>query len=314
VADFTGSPTSGDAPLNVDFTDTSLYTPTSWSWDFGDTGSSTVQNPSHTYTTPNTYTVSLTATNAGGSDSETKVDYITATVQTPVADFTGSPTTGYAPLSVDFTDTSLYVPTSWSWDFGDTGTSTAQNPSHTYTSPNTYTVSLTATNAAGSDSETKVDYISVTTAPDATILLEVHPNERGQGPSGGPRIGTGPWQPASLVSGAWYQWKVYEFEGSADLWIQVSAQCFGKAQTGQAENDRLLMSIDGSTPPDVWGLQSGPSGTGFDYQWNGAVDLGQRLTLEFQPAGLVAGKHEIKFKADATPVLWWIKVYDLSAP
>ncbi len=79
----------------------------------------------------------------------------------PVADFTGNPTSGAAPLTVDFTDASTNSPTSWSWDFGDDGNSTAQNPSHEYTSAGDYTVSLTATNAGGSDTETKTDYISV---------------------------------------------------------------------------------------------------------------------------------------------------------
>ncbi len=167
VADFSASPTSGDYPLTVNFTDLSTGSPTSWSWDFGDgVGTSTSQNPSYTYNAAGTYTVSLTATNAYGSDIETKVDYITVTQppqNPPVADFVGSPTSGDYPLTVNFTDQSTNSPTSWSWDFGDgVGTSTAQNPSYTYNAAGTYTVSLTATNAYGSDSETKLDYITVT--------------------------------------------------------------------------------------------------------------------------------------------------------
>ncbi len=165
TADFVGSPTSGDAPLTVSFTDQSTGVPTSWSWDFGDGGTSTAQNPSYTYNTAGTYTVTLTATNSCGSDTQTKVDYITVTeppCNAPVAAFTGSPTSGTAPLSVSFTDQSTNNPTSWSWDFGDGGTSTAQNPSHTYNNAGTYTVTLTATNDCGSDGETKVDYITVT--------------------------------------------------------------------------------------------------------------------------------------------------------
>jgi len=80
----------------------------------------------------------------------------------PVANFTGNPTSGAAPLTVNFTDTSTNSPTSWSWNFGDGGTSTAQNPSHQYTTANQYTVGLTATNAYGSDNETKTSYITVT--------------------------------------------------------------------------------------------------------------------------------------------------------
>jgi PKD repeat protein len=332
TAAFVGSPTSGDAPLAVDFTDQSSGEPTSWSWNFGDgVGTSSAPNPSYTYNDPGTYTVSLTVSNAQGSDAEVKTNYITVTepgsgyanlpystgfesgvfdqywttnssgdgrillttsnsphsgsyhmtmddpssggytqneawlhlnlsgvgdvtlefwwkdfadethtqdgvffsdnggasfvkvldlpgasysdnvwrnfsldvdqlassaglnmnstfvvkfqqydnypiatdghayddisvtedvLPPPVADFSGSPTSGTAPLQVQFTDESTGA-TSWSWNFGDNGTSTAQNPSHTYADAGTYTVSLTATNAAGSDTEVKTNYITV---------------------------------------------------------------------------------------------------------------------------------------------------------
>lgn len=78
VAAFTQDTVSGDSPLTVRFTDQSLGTPTSWSWDFGDGSSSTRQNPSHTYTTAGTYTVKLTASDpAKGSDTVTKIELIT---------------------------------------------------------------------------------------------------------------------------------------------------------------------------------------------------------------------------------------------
>lgn len=166
VADFIGTPTSGDASLSVDFTDLSTNTPTSWAWDFGDGGTSTNNNPSYVYVTPGTYTVALTATNADGSDTETKTNYITVTTPSaPVADFNGVPVNGAAPLAVYFTDLSTNIPASWAWDFGDSGTSTDQNPVHTYTTPGVYTVALTVTNAGGSDTETKTDYITVLGIP-----------------------------------------------------------------------------------------------------------------------------------------------------
>ena len=165
TAEFSGTPTSGTAPLSVSFTDLSTENPTSWSWDFGDSGTSTDQNPTNVYNTVGTFTVSLTATNADGSDTETKTNYITVTSggggNPPVADFSGTPTSGTAPLSVSFTDLSTENPISWSWDFGDGGTSTDQNPTYVYNTDGTFTVSLTATNADGSDTETKVDYVIV---------------------------------------------------------------------------------------------------------------------------------------------------------
>ena len=78
VAEFSASPTSGTAPLTVQFTDESTGTPTSWAWTFGDEAISTAQSPSHTYAAAGTYTVALTATNAYGEDTETKTGYITA--------------------------------------------------------------------------------------------------------------------------------------------------------------------------------------------------------------------------------------------
>ncbi|MFC1963140.1 SBBP repeat-containing protein [Chloroflexota bacterium] len=82
------------------------------------------------------------------------------TIQT-VAAFSSSPTSGVAPLDVQFTDQSTGDIDSWDWDFGDGGTSTEQNPLHTYTASEIYTVSLTTTNPIGSDTQTKVDHIIV---------------------------------------------------------------------------------------------------------------------------------------------------------
>jgi len=165
VADFLGTPTSGDSPLTVDFSDLSTNDPTTWVWDYGDGGTSTDQNPTYTYDTHGTYTVSLTVTNTGGSDTETKTDYIIVTQPVPVTDFSGTPMSGDSPLTVSFTDQSTNDPTSWDWDFGDGGTSGLQNPDYTYFAAGTYTVILTATNSGGSDTETKTDYITVTQPP-----------------------------------------------------------------------------------------------------------------------------------------------------
>jgi PKD repeat protein len=80
VADFSGSPTSGLAALNVDFTDLSTGGVSSWKWYFGDGDSSTVQHPSHTYIDTGSYDVTLTVTGPGGEDTEVKYDYITVSV------------------------------------------------------------------------------------------------------------------------------------------------------------------------------------------------------------------------------------------
>jgi PKD repeat protein len=80
-----------------------------------------------------------------------------------VANFTANITSGQAPLAVAFTDTSTGGPVSWSWNFGDGGTSTEQNQVHTYTAAGNYTVTLNVTNAHGYTANlTKEDYIHVT--------------------------------------------------------------------------------------------------------------------------------------------------------
>nr|WP_276575148.1 cobaltochelatase subunit CobN [Methanococcoides seepicolus] len=86
-------------------------------------------------------------------------------VSLPVAAFTANVTSGDAPLTVQFTDLSDNA-TSWFWDFGNGENSTQQNPVYSYGSVGTYTVTLTVTNARGSDTEIMVDYIA-TTLPDA---------------------------------------------------------------------------------------------------------------------------------------------------
>lgn len=160
VADFTATPTAGCPGTNVAFTDQSTGTGSSWSWDFGDGGSSTLQNPSHTYAATGTYAVSLTVTGPGCADTETKTGYVTIG-SAPTAAFSSSTTGGSAPLQVDFTDLSSGAPTGWLWDFGDGGSATTQDAGHLYTTPGTYTVTLTATNACGSDPEVKTDHITV---------------------------------------------------------------------------------------------------------------------------------------------------------
>ncbi len=161
TAFFTAEPRSGTAPLNVTFTDESTgYDIADWEWDFGDGDNSTEQNPSHVYA-EGAYSVSLTVTNATGTDTCNRTNYITVSSSSaPVANFGASITSGYEPLIVSFEDLSLNNPDSWEWDFGDGGVSARQNPKHVYLTPGTYNVSLTVANADGSDTKTAANYIT----------------------------------------------------------------------------------------------------------------------------------------------------------
>ncbi|WP_321423207.1 NosD domain-containing protein [uncultured Methanobacterium sp.] len=170
VANFTATPTSGVEPVDVQFTDNSSNNPTSWAWDFGDGATSTEKNPNHTYTTPGTYTVTLTATNSAGNNTLTQTNLITVNWAAPTASFTSNATSGFAPLDVQFNDGSKGAVTGWLWDFGDGTTSTEQNPTHTYLNSGTYTVTLTVTGPGGNSTVTQTNYISAfnSTAPSVT--------------------------------------------------------------------------------------------------------------------------------------------------
>jgi PKD repeat protein len=91
------------------------------------------------------------------------------TTNAPVASFTASATSGTAPLTVQFTDTSTQSPTSWQWDFGNGSTSTQQNPSVTYATEGTYTVTMRASNAAGTSAPVTTT-ITVAPAPVSGIV------------------------------------------------------------------------------------------------------------------------------------------------
>jgi len=162
VAAFSAKPTSGNAPLKVQFTDKSTGSPTSWKWSFGDGTYSTSKSPSHTYKKAGKYTVSLTVKNAAGANTKTIKNYIVAKeLKAPVAAFSASPTSGKAPLKVQFTDKSSNSPTSWKWSFGDGTYSTAKSPAHKYGKAGKYTVSLTVKNTKGSNTKTVSNYITV---------------------------------------------------------------------------------------------------------------------------------------------------------
>ncbi len=166
VASFTASKTAGCSPVVVQFTDQSTGTPTSWHWDLGNGGTSTLQNPAATYITPGTYTVILTATNSNGSSKDT----VFITVYTsPSVNFSTDTTTACGSKTVTFNN--LTIPgaggtVSYFWDFGDGDSSTAINPSHTYTYPGSFAISLVVINSSGCTSTiTKNNYIKVIAKP-----------------------------------------------------------------------------------------------------------------------------------------------------
>ncbi|HNM26992.1 MAG TPA: PKD domain-containing protein, partial [Saprospiraceae bacterium] len=133
----------GCAPLTVQFTDQSAGDPTSWHWTFegGSPSISNDQNPSVTFPAPGTFTVTLTASNAFGSNSASNEIVVNGL---PVAGFVYQTVSG----TVIFGNQSNNA-LSYSWNFGDGSFSNEQSPTHTYTASGSYTVELTAINACG---------------------------------------------------------------------------------------------------------------------------------------------------------------------
>src|SRR4030042_1839058 len=159
VANFDALYAYNTVPATVQFRDLSTgTTPLTYLWEFGDGATSTEQNPSHNYIRQGLYTVRLTVTNIYGSSSEIKTNYI-AIGLAPRADFTGQPTTGNTPLTVEFTDRSTGHPTSWYWNFGDGKDSPEQSPVHTYFSSGEFSVTLTTSNEYGSSYVSKPYFI-----------------------------------------------------------------------------------------------------------------------------------------------------------
>jgi len=148
--------TSSCSGLTCNFTSTSNDPDgliASYSWAFGDGGTSAAQNPSHTYAGGGGYTVTLTVTDNQGATSAptSKSVTVTAPNQPPTANFTSS----CSALTCDFTSTSSDPDgsiASYSWAFGDGGTSIAQNPSHTYATGGRYGVTLTVADNQGATS------------------------------------------------------------------------------------------------------------------------------------------------------------------
>ncbi|WP_369394635.1 PKD domain-containing protein [Streptomyces sp. CG1] len=167
------SPTTGNAPLAVNFTGSASggTAPYSYNWDFGDgSAAGTTQNPSHTYSAAGSYTATLTVT-----DSASPAHTATSTVALNVsavgnplaASASAAPTSGQVPLNVSFTGTATGgTPAySYNWNFGDgSAASTAQNPTHSYSAAGSYTATLTVTDSS-TPAKTATSTVTITASP-----------------------------------------------------------------------------------------------------------------------------------------------------
>ncbi|MBK5285414.1 MAG: PKD domain-containing protein [Bacteroidia bacterium] len=140
---------------------------TQWYWDFGDASNSTLQNPSHTYSSVGPFNVTLIITSNNGC-TDTVIQQITLT-PSPVVSFVADVVSGCAPLCVQFSDSSVVTSgniTQWQWNFFDGSNYATQNPQHCFVQSGTYSISLTVTTNQGCvGTYTHPNYISVFPIP-----------------------------------------------------------------------------------------------------------------------------------------------------
>ena len=155
----------------VDFQSNSDQPGTNFFWDFGNDIVTNQTNPSHTYEFDGTYLVTMIASTPCGRDTVTQEIEIRGV---PVASFSADPTSGCAPHTIQLTNMTTALGSSYQWilNGADQDTSTQENPSVTYSTPGVYSITLIATNDIGTDTITMSDVIEVFANPDATFSVD----------------------------------------------------------------------------------------------------------------------------------------------
>lgn len=225
----------------------------SWAWSFGDDGTSTAQNPNHSYAAAGDYDVTLTVTdNNGGSHNTTKTITTTAVVAgAPTANFT----VACNSLDCTFTDASTDVApgtiASWAWDFGDNETSTAQNPPVHHYDVNLLTTFTAKLKVTDNDGNTSTKTSEFTISPAATLQCESAP-------------GTGEFASCDLV-----------LTDAASVKVTLeSASCTANGNTFQITEPTPVVTLftDGCHTP--------APGTAFDLNGGVKYDAGTHLKAQ----------------------------------
>lgn len=301
TAEFSADVTQGCAPLTVQFSDESQGSVSGHNWSFpgGTPASSTAADPTVVYNAPGIYPVTLTVSNANGSDALTKNDYIQVQAP-PIADFSFN-TSG---LLVSFTNTSANGDT-YSWNFGDGNFSTEANPLHTYANAGTYVVTLTVTNNCGTDALQEV--ITVFPPVEADFTYD---NAGGCPPQ------TVQFTDQSLGNVATWQWTfpggtpatstapnptvVYNTPGTYDVTLQVSDGSFQDTKTvgdAVAITAGPAASFDISyTPGDTDASFSSTASNATTFLWdfgNGQTASGPTATFDFGTDGSYTVLHVV---------------------
>jgi PKD repeat protein len=192
VAIASASTNNGVAPLTVTFSSSGSYDPEgvslTYSWNFGDGTTSTTANPSHAYQAAGTYSATLTVSDGVNTTTSSAIRITVTAVgtnQPPVASASATPLSGAAPLTVAFSSTGSSDPEgaalTYNWTFGDGSTSTAANPSHTYSVAGTYSAQLAVSDGTSTTSSSVLT-ITATTAV-STTPVAAYGFEEGSGTS-----------------------------------------------------------------------------------------------------------------------------------
>lgn len=210
-------------------------------WEFGDGNTSTATDPIHVYSTPGLYSITLTVTTANGEETIRKAAWVTVGSPAPVVDFEASTTNIYEGESVTFTDLSIAPTepvTGVLWNFGDGRTSTESRPTHQYTEPGVFTVSLTVNTANGSSTESKTNLIVVQRkfAPIARIAVN---------PSSPVALTTARFSDISDAGSAEIQQWFWDFGDGATSRVQNPTHTF--AAGGDYEVSLYVVSAHGSS-------------------------------------------------------------------
>jgi len=175
VAGFSANQVKGCAPLVVNFTDHSTGGATSWNWNLGNGVNSSFQNPSAVYTNSGVYSVTLTVSNGGSSNTVIQTNYITVYAN-PTAGFTLNTYTACVGQPVKYTNATVIgsggaAISNWAWDFGDghAQTVTTTTVSHSYSTPGNYPISLIVTDANGCTS-TKTETVVIVPPPTPAFI------------------------------------------------------------------------------------------------------------------------------------------------
>jgi PKD repeat protein len=277
VASFSATPQTGPIPLSVQFNDTSINTPTSWNWSFGDgtwfnTTAAAERNATYVYNTPGSYIAQLTVSNSAGTSTTVPGTTITVSQGQPVASFSATPQTGIIPLSVQFNDTSINTPTSWNWSFGDgtwfnTTVAAERNATYMYNTPGNFIAQLTVSNVDGTS----------TTVPGTTITVS--------SPTTGGPFSIGVFRPSVhtfyLKNGTALSWTTTAINWGASTDLPVTGDWNGDGMTDigvfrpsthifYLKNGTLL---SWTTTAINWGASTDLPVTG-DWNGDGMTDIG----------------------------------------